>query len=175
MIAIFPLIDGCSVAGTDASFSNPLQGLLFHWILVNFFVYGCEKKYFAFKGLSIIAAEGSTSECAQVRAASEAKYKQLLENCKNRCIRVPNFNAYFFKFSESKVILEADRSEASRLYDNEYCDDAEVADSDDVSDDDDEKSDASLKGAEEDEEIEGLDNSDEDSKSAPSASKRSRR
>ena len=123
MIGISPFINGCYAAGTHISFLNPLQGLLFHWIIVNFFVYGCEQKYFKFKGLSMTAAEGSTSECAQVRQVSAAKYKELVDVCNERRITIPNFNKYFFKFKESKVILEADRQASIGIYDSEFAED----------------------------------------------------
>ena len=127
MIGICPLIDGCYSAGTDISFSNPLQGLLFHWIVVNFFVYGCEKQYFKFKGLSTIADEGSTSECAQVRALSVKKYTELVTLCESRRLKLPDFDAYFFKFNKTKVILEADRQAERGVHDNIYDDDAEIS------------------------------------------------
>ena len=167
MIAVCPLIDGCCAAGTDFSFSNPLQGLLFHWILVNFFVYGCEKKYFKFKGLSVVtAAEELRSECAQVRAASEDKYKQLVQVCKDRCIQVPNFDAYFFQFRKSKVVLQADRLATNRFNDSEYDDD----DQEQESDVDNQRSEDEPKSfAREDDsqkkdvqEMDGLDNSDDE-------------
>jgi hypothetical protein len=137
MIIMLPHIEGMSVLSSDISLSNPLQAILYHYIILNIFVYAAEKNYFTFAGLSNEAPEvAGDSECKKVRARTESNLAVLAAQCEERRIPIPDFDSYFFQYREIPLILKADRLRARReqddvLSDNESGDRLRVNESED--------------------------------------------
>ena len=114
MIMLLPHFNEVAKMGTEISFVNPLQGLLFLYILENILCYGCEQQFFKLPDLGVLVdANGATTQCGRMKKAAIAKKDELIEYCKSRKLDIPDFENHFFQFHEVPYLIGGDRSDSA--------------------------------------------------------------
>jgi hypothetical protein len=82
LLQYYPPLAG---SGNDFSMTSPSQGILYHFLIVNFFGHGAAKGYFSIPGLSNIPGiDEGPSQCSKIIAASEQKIIELEAYCDTR-------------------------------------------------------------------------------------------
>ena len=110
MVTILPHCDETWALESDISFSNVLHGILFHYLVVHFFVYGCESGFVTRTGLfTSSSTDKPGSECEAVKKKSLAKLEELTAAAEARGLSVPDLESYFFKHRDEPLILNGDR------------------------------------------------------------------
>jgi len=87
-------------AGDDLSLKNPLHGLLFWFMVLEFLCYSAREYKIQVPGLSLVDGDEATqklSSHASVEALAMAKIAALTTYCVQEGIKVPDYSAHFFK------------------------------------------------------------------------------
>jgi hypothetical protein len=91
-------------AGDDLSLKNPLHGLLFWFMVLEFLCYSVREYKIEVPGLSLDDGDEATqklSSHASVEALAKTKIAALTTYCDQEGIKVPNYSAHFFKTENS--------------------------------------------------------------------------
>ena len=115
MIMLLEYTPGLEMGSDKITFDNPYQGLLFHWIIKDFFCTGVMKGYFKISGLDN-EQEVELTQCRRAFLSSEAKMTELFAflNSKN-LLTPPLFSNHFFKYSENPNLLPGDRKHENQV------------------------------------------------------------
>lgn len=129
MVALVPHYPEVFQMGSEISCANPLQGLVYIYLVLEVLCYGCEEGLFTLPDLSVaVEANCATTQCGRVRMAAEAKKAELLDYCMARRLQVPDFDGHFFQFHEEPYLLCGD--ESSKVDDDTSGDDSNADDND---------------------------------------------
>ena len=109
MIMLLEFTPGLEMGADKITFDNAYQGLLFHWIIKDFFCAGVMKGHFKISGLDNEQKGVEFTQCRRAFDSSEAKMTELFAflNSKN-LLTPPLFSNHFFKFSENPNLLPGD-------------------------------------------------------------------
>ena len=110
MVALISHVPEFAQLSNEITTSNPLHGILYHYVLANFICHGCMNALIpALPGLSTASAvNGQPSQCERVKQSSEQKMVVLQRACADRGLSVPDFDAFFFQYHEVPGVLRGD-------------------------------------------------------------------
>ena len=128
MVCLMPHLPGLSHADQTICMSNPVQGIVFHYLVSEFLCWACLSGYIkGVRGLSTSTGAGEeASECSRVQVASFAKMEELKAMCSKRRITVPELDGIFFHYAAEPLILKGDLEDeqmavdAAEKEDNEH-------------------------------------------------------
>jgi hypothetical protein len=111
MLALMPHAPGMAQLTSDVTVTNPLQGILYHFIMSSFLCYGCEHAMIPLlPGLSTAqGTNGGQSQCAKVKLFSERKLTELRKACADRGLAVLDYNTFYFTYHPTPGSLRGDK------------------------------------------------------------------
>ena len=110
LVSVLPFYPDAGKMGPDVSTANPLQGVVYYYIISNFLCYCHDTNKCAIPGFDTVH-DGQT-RCARVKAKAEAEVIRLTEICQGSGYSIDP-DAHFFKpMPEPRLILKGDRDAA---------------------------------------------------------------
>jgi hypothetical protein len=122
MLALMPHAPGLAQLTNDVTVTNPLQGILYHYIISSFLCYAVENGFIPqLPGLSTAqGANGGPSECIKAKIGSDKKLSELRKVCLDRGLTFTDYDNFFFQYHPSPGTLRGDQKSSSSGADGEY-------------------------------------------------------